>query len=174
MISARPVYHVQFETCISPFFQAMLTLLEVQDFELVRLRAQFSPSCKQKFGSLVNPPAAQWPEFPPEEVKKNRDEIVKLSERIQLLEKHCRDSIAQVTSLPQISRSFLMYNSLSLSLCQVEEVMEFVLLFEGDLKLLNEFLADSKEKLQLSREMGREHLEDAWEMLTEVARERER
>ena len=69
--------------------QAMLALLEVQDFELVRFRAQFSPSSMQKFGSLM--------EFPPEEVKKNRDEIVKLSERIQLLEKHCRDSITQVT-----------------------------------------------------------------------------
>ena len=77
--------------------QAMLALLEVQDFELVRLRAQFSPSSKHKFGSLANLPASRWQEFPPEEVKSNHDEIVKLSERIQLLEKHCRDGITQVT-----------------------------------------------------------------------------
>ena len=46
--------------------------------------------------------------------------------------------------------------------------MEFVLLFESDLKLLTEFLADAKEKLQLSREMGGERLDEAWDVLTEV------
>ena len=46
--------------------------------------------------------------------------------------------------------------------------MEFVLLFESDLKLLTEFLADAKEKLQLSREMGGERLDEAWNVLTEV------
>ena len=47
-------------------------------------------------------------------------------------------------------------------------MIEFVLLFETDVKLLTDFLSESKEKLQLSREMGGEHLEDAWDVLTEV------
>ena len=76
--------------------QAMLTLLEVRDFELAQLRANFSPTAKQKLASLSNPPAHQWPKFSPEDIQKNREEIVKLSERIALLEQHCRDSINQV------------------------------------------------------------------------------
>ena len=49
--------------------------------------------------------------------------------------------------------------------------MEFVLLFENDLKALTDYLSESKEKLQLSRELGGERCEVAWEMLTEVERE---
>ena len=52
---------------------------------------------------------------------------------------------------------------------QIEEVMEFVLLFEKDLKILNQFLSVSKERLQLSREMGGQHSEEAWKILTEVS-----
>ena len=74
----------------------MLALLEVRGCELAQLRTTLSPSSKRKFAPTKNSLAPWGPNFPPEEVKGNRQEIVKLSERIELLEKHCRDSIAQV------------------------------------------------------------------------------
>ena len=46
--------------------------------------------------------------------------------------------------------------------------MEFVLLFESELKVLNDVLANSKERLQRSRELGAQDSEEAWGMLTEV------
>ena len=238
-------FHSAFISLPLSSLQAMLTLLEVQDFELANLRATLSPTSKRKLALLANPPAPRWPKFSPEEIRKNREEIMKLSDRIALLEKHCEDSITQVSpphthivtlhmltphilttshvhnlrtllqactgcslnvcfheifscsifpsslppslplSLPLSSSSPTLHLSLSPSyppslppsfppslppslISQIEEVMEFVLLFEDDLKVLNKFLSISKERLQLSREMGGQRLEEAWKMMTEV------
>ena len=46
--------------------------------------------------------------------------------------------------------------------------MEFVLLFEDEMKVLTDFLSESKDRLQLSREIGGQRSEEAWEILTEV------
>ena len=85
----------------------MLTLLEVQGLELVRLRANFSPTSKKNLSSFVSTSALRWPNFPPEEIQKNKEEIVKLSERLKLLEKHCIDSISQVYSGTSLTRTLL-------------------------------------------------------------------
>lgn len=81
----------------------MLTLLEVQELELVRLRATFSPSAQwwlkeeQEKGRVrAN---AHFPTYPPNEISTNREEILKLSERVELLRKHCSDTVTQVSSM---------------------------------------------------------------------------
>ena len=78
----------------------MLTLLEVQELELVRLRATFSPSAQWRLedeqGRGCVRANAYLPTYPPNEITKNREEVLKLSERVELLRKHCSETVTQV------------------------------------------------------------------------------
>ena len=89
---------------LCPFSQAMLTILEVQDLELLRLRALYCSDdlrrleIREKERKGRQSPA--WRDHPVSytlaEVKGKKEEIEKLTQRIALLRNHCEESIQQV------------------------------------------------------------------------------
>ena len=70
--------------------------------ELVRLRATFSPSAqwqlKEEQGRGKVRANSYYPTYPANEISTNREEILKLTERVELLRKHCSDTVTQVRS----------------------------------------------------------------------------
>ena len=86
--------------------QAMLSILEVQDLELLRLRALYSSDDLRRLElrekERKEKLSPSWKDhsgnYPVEEVKKKKEEIEKLTQRIALLKNHCEESIQQVIS----------------------------------------------------------------------------
>ena len=85
----------------------MLTILEVQGLELLRLRALY---CSDDLRRLelrekdrkerLSPTWKERPvSYSVKEVKEKKEEIEKLTERIALLKKHCEESIEQVCDM---------------------------------------------------------------------------
>ncbi len=82
-------------------------MLELEELELVRLRSTFSPSAQRRLaeeqakrqtqGSWKGSPIRQpRSDYPAHEISTNRDEILKLSERVELLSQHCKKTASQV------------------------------------------------------------------------------
>ena len=84
----------------------MLTILEVQDLELLRLRALYSPDDQQRLEARERERKGRlsptWKDhhaavsYSVGEVKGKKEEIDKLTQRIGLLRNHCEESIQQV------------------------------------------------------------------------------
>ena len=84
----------------------MLTILEVQDLELLRLRALYSPDDQQRLEARERERKGRlsptWKDhhtadsYSVSEVKGKKEEIDKLTQRIGLLRNHCEESIQQV------------------------------------------------------------------------------
>ena len=82
----------------------MLTILEVQDLELLRLRALYSPDDQHRLEARERERKGRqsptWKDhtvsYPVGEVKAKKEEIDKLTQRIGLLRNHCEESIQQV------------------------------------------------------------------------------
>ena len=89
---------------VSIVSQAMLTILEVQDVELLRLRALYSSDDlrrlevreKERKGRQSPTWKDHSASYPVKEVKEKKEEIEKLTQRIALLKNHCEESIEQV------------------------------------------------------------------------------
>lgn len=87
--------------------QAMLSLLEVEELELLGIRATFSPSAQRRLAEEQDKHNTRgtWKggghrlpanDYPAHDISANRDEILKLSERVELLCQHCKKTTAQV------------------------------------------------------------------------------
>ena len=83
----------------------MLTILEVQDLELLRLRALYSPDDQHRLEARERErkgrQSPSWKDhasvsYSVGEVKGKKEEIDKLTQRIGLLRNHCEESIQQV------------------------------------------------------------------------------
>ena len=82
----------------------MLTILEVKDLELLRLRALYSSDglrlLEMHERERKGRQSPTWREhpvcYPVGEVKGKKEEIEKLTQRIALLRNHCEESIQQV------------------------------------------------------------------------------
>ena len=76
--------------------QSMLSALEDQESVLFQLLATFSPSVRRKL-SVDPTKAASSPAlgYPPANVVARKDEIVKLSDRVDLLSRHCKQVLVQ-------------------------------------------------------------------------------
>ena len=77
-----------------------MVLLELHEFDLVQMRAIFSPSAQklllEEKERRKNFTGNNFVSYPSHEVTANRDEILKLTERVEFLHKHCIDTIQQV------------------------------------------------------------------------------
>ena len=75
----------------------MLTILEVHDEELTRLRATFSPLAKRKLENTQTLKSLSYSmTYSEQEIVGRREDIIKLSERVGLLKLHCGEAVEQV------------------------------------------------------------------------------
>jgi len=130
--------------------KAMLALLEVQELELDCLRASFSPSAQRKLAEEKEkrkgvPVQRRFPVYPNHEISANRDEILKLSERVELLHKHCFETVTQT-----------------------EEVLEFVMQYEGEVKSLKDFLTGVRGSIAMVTKGDASYSDDSWMKLREA------